>query len=81
MDTHETTIGDGGAQVTCRYHFDSDGDLDELQVMFCGVDIKDALTDQQLGELEDECLKSAMEDYEVRKYDTAIDTYIERRAA
>lgn len=77
MRTHETTIGEGAASVTCRYHFDSDGDLDELEVMFFGVDIRDALTDQQLGEIEDECRAAAEADYEESKWDTKIDNLIE----
>ena len=81
MDTHETNIGEGDAPVTCHYSFDSEGDLDALQVIFFGVDIKDALTDQQLGELEDECRIAAKVNYDETKDDTAIDNYIERTTA
>lgn len=77
MRTHETTIGEVDASVTCHYHFDSDGDLDDLQVMFLGVDIAGVLTDQQRGELEDECRAAAKADYEERKWDTKIDNLIE----
>ena len=77
MDTHETNIGEGDAPVTCHYEFDSDGDLDSLQVMFNGVDIVDALTDQQLGLLEDICRSAAKGDYEEQKWDTKIDSIIE----
>ena len=78
MRTHETRIGEGDANVTCHYHFDSDGCLDDLEVMFQGVNITDALTDQQLADIESECLDSALSDYEERKHDTAIDNHIER---
>ena len=78
MRTHETTIGEGGANVTCNYHFDSDGDLDDLEVMFHSVDIKDALTDQQLGELEDECRAAAEADYEESKGEALISRYLSR---
>ena len=77
MDTHETTIGEGNASVICHYSFDSDGDLDELKVMFFGVDIASVLADQQLGELEDECRAAAKADYEEGKWDTKIDSLIE----
>ena len=77
MDTHETTIGEGDASVICHYQFDDDGDLDALQVMFSGADIVDALTYQQLAELEDKCRKAAKADYEERKWDTKIDNLIE----
>lgn len=78
MQTHETTIGEGDAPVTCHYEFDSDGDLDDLEVMLEGVDIVSALTLQQLAELEDKCRAAAKADYEDTRYDTAIDNYIER---
>ena len=81
MSTHETNIGEGDAPVTCRYEFDSDGDLDSLQVMFNGVDIVDALTLQQWAELEDECRAAAKADYESSKDDARIDAYIERTTA
>ena len=77
MRTHETTIGEGNAPVTCHYDFDSDGDLDALQVMFNGVDIVDALNDQQMGLLEDICRAAAKADYEEQKWDTKIDSLIE----
>ncbi len=81
MRTHETTIGEGDANVTCNYHFDADGDLDDLEVIFHSVDIKDALTDQQLGKLEDECRAAAKADYEEHKDDARIDAHIERMTA
>ena len=77
MRTHETTIGEGDASVICHYEFDSDGDLDALQVMFKGVDIVDALSDQQMGALEDKCRAAAKADYEERKWDAKIDNLIE----
>ena len=77
MRTHETTIGEGPAYVTCGYEFDSDGDLDDLEVMMEGVDIVQALTLQQLAELEDKCRAAAKADYEERKWDAKIDNYIE----
>ena len=69
---------EGDASVICHYEFDDDGDLDTLQVMFNGVDIVNALSDQQLAELEDKCRAAAKADYENTRYDTAIDNYIER---
>ena len=77
MRTHETTIGEGDAPVTCRYHFDIDGDLEELMVMFNGVDIVDALTIQQLDKIEAECRAAAEADYEESKDDARIENYIE----
>ena len=81
MQIHATTIGEGAAPVVCRYSFDSDGDLDALLVMMQDVDISAALTDQQLGELEDECRKAAEAEYEDGKDDARIDAYIERTTA
>lgn len=81
MRTHETTIGEGDAPVTCRYHFDIDGDLEEIEVMLNGVDIVDALTIQQLDELEDECRAAAKTEHAESRYDTAISNYIEETTA
>lgn len=77
MRTHETTIGEGDALVTCHYHFDLEGDLDEVQVMLYGVNIVSALTLQQIAELEDKCRAAAKADYEESKWDAKIDNYIE----
>lgn len=79
-DSHWTTIGEGDDSVECRYHFDSDGDLDTLRVMFEGVDIKDALSDQQLGELEDECRAALASDAKDAEYDRGQVAYEERMA-
>ena len=81
MDTHETTTGERNASVICHYSFDSDGDLDDLKVMFFGIDIASVLTDQQLGELEDECRAASKADFESSKDDARIDAYIERTTA
>ena len=81
MRTHETTIGEGSASVTCGYEFDDDGDLDDLEVMLDGVNIVQALTLQQLAELEDKCRASAKADFESSKDDARIDAYIERTTA
>ena len=78
MRTHETTIGEGDASVICHYEFDDEGDLDTLSVMFNGVDIVDALSDQQMGELEDECRKAAKADYEESKGEALISRYLSR---
>ena len=77
MRTHETTICEGSAYVTCGYQFDSDGDLDGLEVMLDGVDIVQALTLQQIAELEDKCRAAAKADYEESKWDAKIDNLIE----
>ena len=81
MQIHSTTIGEGAAPVVCRYHFDSDGDLDHLYVLFQGVDIKEALTDQQLGELEDKCRAALESDAKDAEYDRGQAAYEERMAA
>jgi len=78
MRTHETTIGEGSAYVTCGYQFDSDGDLDDLEVMFQGVNITDALSDQQLAELEDECRAALESDAKDNEYDRGQVAYEER---
>ena len=81
MSTHATTIGEGSAIVICHYHFDSDGDLDTLRVMFEGVDIRDALSDQQLAELEDECRAALASDAKDAEYDRGQAAYEDRMAA
>ena len=81
MRTHETTIGEGDAPVTCRYHFDIDGDLEELEVISHNPNIAKALTQQQLDKIEAECRAAAEADYEESNDDAAIENYIERMAA
>jgi hypothetical protein len=81
MRTHETTIGEGAASVTCHYHFDADGDLDGLNVILEGVDIILALTEQQLAELEDKCRVAANADYEEQKGEALISRYLSRMDA
>ena len=78
MRTHETTTGEGDAPITCRYDFDIDGDLEELQVIYGGIDIVDALSEPQLDEIERECRSAEKTEYEESRYDTAISNYIER---
>lgn len=79
--THWTTTGEGDASVECRFDIDEDGDISTLQVWLGNTNIFQALTLAQVIELEAECLAAAEADYNERKYDTAIDAYIERRAA
>ena len=81
MRTHETTTGEGDAPITCRYDFDDDGDLEELQVIYGGIDIVDALSEPQLDEIERECRSAAKTEYEESRYDTAISNYIEEMTA
>ena len=81
MRTHETTTGEGDAPITCRYHFDDDGDLEELQVIYGGIDIVDALSEPQLDEIERECRSAEKTEYEESRYDTAISNYIEEMTA
>ena len=78
MRTHETTIGGGNAPVTCRYHFDIDGDLEEIEVISHNPNIAKALTQQQLDKIEAECRAAAEADYEESKDDARIENYIER---
>ena len=77
MRTHEMTTGEGDASIICHYDFDIDGDLEELKVMFNGVDIVDALTLQQVNKIEAECRVAAEADYEESKDDARIENYIE----
>lgn len=78
-DSHWTKIGEGDAKVECRYHFDSDGDLDTLIVLMDGTDITKSVTLQTLGEMEDECRDAAKAKYENSKDDARIDAYIADR--
>lgn len=80
-DSHWTTIGEGDASVECRYHFDSDGDLDTLLVMLGNTDIAAALTCQQLGELEDKCRAALVSDAKDNEYDRGQAAYEDRMAA
>ena len=77
--THVTTIGDGGAQVECRFDIDSDGVIETLQVWMGNTNIFKALTDKQVSELDAECLESAEADYRESKDDSRIDAYIADR--
>ena len=79
-DSHWTTIGEGDASVECRYHFDSDGDLDTLLVMLDNTDIAAALTCQQLGELEDKCRAALESDAKDNEYDRGQAAYEDRMA-
>ena len=81
MDTHETTIGENSASVTCNYKFDDEGDLDVMQVMLHGVDIVDALTLQQWAELEDKCRAALKADAKDAEYDRGQAAYEDRMAA
>ena len=78
-----TTTGEGGATVECRFDFDAEGDIEVLQVFVDGEgkDIKDALTESQVIELEAECHKAAEAAYRESKDDSRIDAYIEQRMA
>ena len=73
--THVTTTGEGGATVECRFDFDSEGDIELLQVFVDGEgkDIKDALTEGQVIELEAECHASAEDDYRESKASAAFE--------
>ena len=79
MTSHWMEIGEGKAYVECKYEFDSDGDLQKLEVYVDGEgkDIKDALGDQQIVDLEESCRAHAKADYEEGKWDTKIDSLIE----
>lgn len=83
MFVHCMEIGDGRANVECRFDFDAEGDIEVLEVYVDGEgkDIKDALTEAVVIDIEAECNKAAEREYNERKYDTAIDNYIERMAA
>ena len=80
-DSHWTTIGEGDASVECRYHFDSDGNLDTLIVLMNGGDITDSVTMQTMGELEDKCRAALESDAKDREYDRGQDAYEDRMAA
>ena len=83
MTSHWMEIGEGKAYVECKYEFDSDGDLQKLEVYVDGEgkDIKDALGDQQVADIEDACRAHAEMDYQDGKDDARIDAYIERTTA
>lgn len=63
--THWTETGDGKATVECRFDFDVYGDIEVLQVYLDGEgkDIRNALTESQLIDLEAECHAAAAADY------------------
>ena len=80
MTSHWMEIGEGKAYVECKYEFDSDGDLQKLEVYVDGEgkDIKDALVDQQVADLEESCRAHAKADYEEGKEDAMINRYLSR---
>jgi len=78
--SHETTTGDGSLPVTCRFDFDTDGDIETLQVLHGGVDIFKGLSLEQIEALETECYASAEKDFEDSKIDAVIDNFIESKS-
>ena len=79
MHSHDTTTGEGDMPVTCRFDFDPDGDIETMQVWAGAgsVNIFLALTLSQIEALETECFAAAKANHEERKFDTAIDNFIE----
>ena len=78
-----TTTGEGGATVECRFDFDAEGDVEVLQVFVDGEgkDIKDALTEGQVIELEAKCHKAAEAAQADNEYDRGQVAYEEKMAA
>ncbi len=79
--SHCMKIGEGGAQVECRFDFDEDGSIDGLEVWMDTKDIFLALTEDQVISIEDACHKAAEAAYRESKDDSRIDAYIEKMAA
>ena len=73
--THCTKIGEGGLPVICMFDFDSDGDIDVMQVWYGAANIFRALTLAQIEELDAECHASAAVDFAESKADAAISRF------
>lgn len=52
---HTTTTGQGAVIVTVNYRMTEDGDIDLCNVMFNGIDILDAIAEEQADVLVDSC--------------------------
>lgn len=76
MYEFQTTIGSGKAVVTVNYEAD-DGEANSLEVLLGGIDISDALTDDQLMELDMECQAHYDQAMQDANDDAAIDAYIQ----
>lgn len=73
-----TTTGEGRAIVQCDFSVDSDGDIEDMQVMFNGVNIIDALTEEQRTEIESQCLTDYLATCEDEKAEAAWERKQER---
>jgi len=51
-----TTTGEGCAIVECYFSVNSDGEIEDLKVMFDGVNIIAALTEDQCIDIESDCM-------------------------
>lgn len=61
MPNISTTTGEGRAIVDCSYSVDSDGDIEDLKVNYHGLNIIKALTEEQVNDIEAECLATYLE--------------------
>lgn len=55
-----TEIGEGKALVEVEYHIDSDGDLDQMDVLLGNRDITDAISKTWLDIIEQKCFVHAI---------------------
>lgn len=78
--SHCMKIGEGGAQVECRWDYTSDGDMDGLEVWMDTQDIFTSLTEPTVLEIEAECLRAAKAAQADNEYDRGQVAYEERMA-
>lgn len=76
MYQFDTTIGSGKAVVTVNYEAD-DGEANVWKILLGGIDISDALTNDQLMELDMECQAHYDQAMQDANDDAAIDAYIQ----
>ena len=71
-----TKTGEGGAAVVCIFDVNSDGEVDGLKVEFKGNDILDALSLEQVEEIDRKCFKHYMDEADQSNADAAIERHL-----
>ena len=78
---HITTTGQRAVIVTVNYRMTDDGDIDLCSVMFNGIDILDAIAEEQADALGDSCAYDYEELAREANEELAIEQHLQRQAA
>ena len=79
--TLNTTTGQGAMPVACNYEIDSDGNVNLLSVIYQGIDILDAITEEQADVLVDSCAYDYEQLAREANEELAIEQHLQRQAA